>query len=331
MSSLSPYSGTFAGRRIQSGKLNAELQYKIDNSHLSSRGKIELDKLALGAEVVSPKAKSLPLDLAIALLTDSSGKITVSVPIEGDVNNPEFAYGAVIWDAIVTMITKAVTAPFNALAGVFGSGDEDIGEIFFIPGKNGLPPAEIEKLKRLANGLSTRPNVVLKVSGTFDPKLDAEALKSWDVRTEVTEKLGIPVSPGEDPGPVAFDSAKTQKALEELADERGGNGTLASAQAAFREKNGREAKRIGGLSSWMDKASEDAPFYQLLFDRLVESAYLPPKALEALAERRSQVIVKELAVYKGVGKTRLRVEKVASTGDKDGRIPSKLDLAVGGT
>ncbi|MBM4201119.1 MAG: DUF748 domain-containing protein, partial [Gammaproteobacteria bacterium] len=201
MSSLSPYSGTFAGRRIQSGKLNAELQYKIENSNLKSHGRIDLDQVALGAEVVSPKAKSLPLDLALALLSDSAGRISVSVPIEGNVDSPQFAYGPVIWNAIATLITKVVTAPFTALAGVFGSGDQDVGEIFFIPGKNGLPPAEIEKLKKLATGLGSRPNLVLKVTGTFEPKLDAAALKSWDVRTAVTERLGIKVAPGEDPGP----------------------------------------------------------------------------------------------------------------------------------
>ncbi|MGY6214650.1 DUF748 domain-containing protein [Methylolobus aquaticus] len=330
MSSLSPYSGTFAGRQIQSGKLNAELQYKIENSHMKSNGKIELDQVALGAEVVSPKAKSLPLDMALALLKDSAGKITVSVPIEGDVDDPQFAYGPVIWNAIATLITKVVTSPFTALASVFGNGDQDMGEIFFIPGKNGLPPAEIEKLKKLAAGLGSRPSLVVKVTGTFDPKLDAEALKSWDIRTAVTERLGIKVAPGEDPGPVAFDSAKSQKALEDLADEAGGAGALAAAQTAFREQFGREPKRIGGLSSWMEKASEDAQFYQLLFERLVQSAPLPPNALEALGDRRGQAVIKELIAQKGVDRNRVHLDKPASTGEKDGRIPVKLDLAADG-
>jgi hypothetical protein len=209
-------------------------------------------------------------------------------------------------------------------------GGEDAREIFFIPGKNGLPPAEIEKLKKLAAGLGSRPNLVLKVTGTFDPKLDAEALKSWDIRTAVTERLGIRIEPGEDPGPVSFDSAKSQKALEDLAEDGSSTGALVAAQTAFREQFGREPKRIGGLSSWMDKASEDAQFYQLLFDRLVQSAPLPPNSLEALADRRGQAIVKELAVQKGMDKNRLRLEKPASASDKDGRIPAKLDLATGG-
>lgn len=330
MSSLSPYSGTFAGRRIQSGKLNAELVYKIENSRLNSRGTVELDQMSLGSEVVSPRATSLPLDLAVALLTDSSGKIKVSVPIEGDVNSPQFSYGTVIWNAIATLITKVVTSPFTALASVFGDGESDMGEIFFIPGKSGLPPAEIEKLKKLATGLGSRPQVVVEVKGTFDPRLDAEALKSWELRNDVSERLGIAVDPGEDPGPLAFDSAKTQKALEDLADERGKE-ALTSSLATFREKSGREPKRIGAVSAMLDRASEDAQFYQFLFERLVATAPLAPQSLESLAERRTGAIVKELATYKGMDKNRVRAMRVESAGDKDGRIPTRLDLKTGGS
>ena len=330
MSSLSPYSGTFAGRRIQAGKLNAELKYKIEDSHLKSQAKIELYRFALGSEVESPRAKSLPLDLAVALLTDRTGKIAVSVPIEGNVDDPQFAYGSVIWDALATLITKVVTAPFTALAGVFGSGDEAVDSIFFIPGKSGLPPAEIEKLKTLAAGLKTRPNVALKVTGTFDPKLDAEALKSWKVRTVVSEKLGLEVPSGEDPGPIAFDNAQSQKALEDLAAAPGNGNTVASALTAFQEKFGRAPQRIGALTALMDKAAEDTEFYRMLFDRLVETTPLESNALASLADRRVNSIVKELAVAHRIDRSRLRAQKPDATEEKEGRIPSHLDLTVDG-
>jgi hypothetical protein len=46
----------------------------------------------------------LPLDLAIALLTDSQGKINASVPVEGDLDHLEFGYGKLIWQAIDTYV-----------------------------------------------------------------------------------------------------------------------------------------------------------------------------------------------------------------------------------
>ena len=83
---LSPYSGTFAGRRIKSGKLNLDLEYKLEDRKLKSNNTVVLEQFTLGERVESPKAVDLPLDLAIALLTDSEGKINASVPIEGDMD-----------------------------------------------------------------------------------------------------------------------------------------------------------------------------------------------------------------------------------------------------
>ncbi len=120
MSPLSPYSGTFAGRRIQSGKLNLDLEYKVEDRRLKSNNTIILDQFTLGEQVESKKAVSLPLDLAIALLTDSEGKINASVPITGDVDHPEFSVGHLVWEAIVNFITTAVTAPFKALGAIVG-------------------------------------------------------------------------------------------------------------------------------------------------------------------------------------------------------------------
>ncbi|MGD8543447.1 MAG: DUF748 domain-containing protein, partial [Desulfobacteraceae bacterium] len=49
MANLTPYSGQFAGRRIDSGKLSLELLYKIDNSQLLGDNQIVVDRLKLGA------------------------------------------------------------------------------------------------------------------------------------------------------------------------------------------------------------------------------------------------------------------------------------------
>ncbi|MEJ2385552.1 MAG: DUF748 domain-containing protein, partial [Xanthomonadales bacterium] len=75
MSDLSPYSIEFAGRQIDEGKLNLDLEYVIDDSQLAGQNAIVVSDLVLGAEVESPNAVSLPLDLAVALLKDSNGVI----------------------------------------------------------------------------------------------------------------------------------------------------------------------------------------------------------------------------------------------------------------
>jgi uncharacterized protein involved in outer membrane biogenesis len=102
MTSMTPYSGTFAGRRITSGKLSLDLEYKIENSRLLGNNKIIVDQLTLGESVDSPKAISLPLDLAIAILKDADGVIDIGLPVKGDLEDPEFGFGQIIWKALKT-------------------------------------------------------------------------------------------------------------------------------------------------------------------------------------------------------------------------------------
>jgi hypothetical protein len=329
MPSLSPYSGTFAGCKIRSGKLNMDLEYKVENSRLKSGNKIVLEQFTLGERIESPNAVSLPLNLAIALLTDSEGKINASVPVEGDLDHPEFGYGKLIWQAIVNLITKAVTAPFRALASVIGGSEEDIGAILFEPGSDAIPPPEHEKLKKVAQALIQRPKIKLMVLGGYDPKLDGGALRSLQVRRALAQKLDIRLQPGEDPGPVAFSSAKSQRALEDLTAERGGRNALDDFQANYEKASGKRVKRIGAISAFLGRASEDQDFYEQLFEHLVDTAPLPEADLKALADRRSKAIVKELTSQSGLDRARVAAGKIEPASEaSEGNVPTKLDLGV---
>jgi Domain of Unknown Function (DUF748) len=329
MPSLSPYSGTFAGRKIRSGKLNMDLEYKVENSRLKSGNKIVLEQFTLGERIESPNAVSLPLDLAIALLTDSEGKINASVPVEGDLDHPEFGYGKLIWQAIVNLITKAVTAPFHVLASVIGGSEEDIGVVLFEPGSDAIPPPEHERLKKVAQALIQRPKIKLTVLGGYDPKLDGGALRSLQVRRALAQKLDVRLQPGEDPGPVAFSSAKSQRALEDLAAERGGRNALDDFQANYEKASGKRVKRIGAISAFLGRASEDQDFYEQLFEHLVDTAPLPEADLKALADRRSKAVVKELTSQSGLDRARVAAGKVEPASEaSEGNVPTKLDLGV---
>lgn len=326
MTSLSPYSATFAGRKIQSGTLNLDLEYKIDQHKLNSSNRIVLEKFALGDSVESPKATSLPLDLAIALLTDSNGRIEAFVPMEGDVDAPSFSYGGVIWDAIVNMITNAATAPFHALASLLGSGEGDPGAVLFDPGNASIPPPEREKLRKLAEGLASRSRLKLTVFGQFDPKSDATALKSRVIRRAVADQLGVSLAPEDDPDAVSFTDPATQRALEKLAAEQGGADEV---EARYTEQTGQPPQRIGALTGLMGRASLTPEFYQQLYDHLIDHAALAADALTGLADRRGQAVMTELLARDRFDRRRLTLGGSAALKDAaTGRVPTRLELAA---
>ncbi len=290
MTQMTPYAATFAGRKIASGKISLDLQYKLDRSRLAGDNRVVLEKFTLGERVESPTAVNLPLDLAIALLTDSDGKIDLSLPVHGDVDNPEFSYGHVIWQAITTVLKRIVTAPFRALASLFGSGAETLGDIVFDPGSARLLPTEQEKLRRVAEGLQKRAQLKLLVQGQYHKSVDSLALRTRAVRADLVVREGLKLEAGEDPGPVAFDSAKTQRALENMLDARAGSDAAAQFAEAFRKSAGRDAARVNAALALIGRGAGDRALYVAMHERLVELQPLAASALTELAKARADAI-----------------------------------------
>jgi outer membrane protein OmpA-like peptidoglycan-associated protein len=305
MMPLSPYSATFAGRKIASGTLNLKLEYKIQNSELLGDNKVVLEQFTLGERVEAPNAINLPLDLAIALLTDTEGKIDVAVPVKGNVDHPKFSYGHVIRQALVNLITKVVTAPFRALGGLLGDKGEQMDAISFHPGSDRLLPPELKKLKNVVEALEKRPQLRIVVQGRFDPKIDGEALRTERVKLALAEQMGVKLSPDEAPGPVAFNTAKTQKALEKLLKMRAGDKAVADFKTQYEKKTGKKAKQVKPYLALFGWESSDIAFYQGIFEELVKLEPLLDNDLQDLAQRRAEVIVKELKTTGGLSPTRV--------------------------
>jgi hypothetical protein len=302
---FSPYSATFAGRKIDQGKLALVLEYKIVNSQLAGENRIALRDFKLGERVEAPGAMNLPLDLAVALLKDSQGRINLEVPVHGNVGSPEFDYGKVIRAAIANVLTRIVTAPFRALAGLFGKRDaEAVRTVSFAPGSDAIAPAEREQLDAIAKALSARPQLGLVVKGPYDPAQDARELKRRAARLELARAVGAKLEAGQDPGPIAYDRADTQRALEKLLAQRAGPDAMAQLEKAFAKRTGRQPDRVNPVLGLFGRGSKDTEFYEAVFDRLVDAEPLPDTAVRELAASREQAIVETLAKA-GIDRRRL--------------------------
>jgi hypothetical protein len=334
MSRLTPYSGKFAGRKIDSGKLSVDLKYKIDKSQLAGDNKLVVERLTLGEKVQSPEAVDLPLDLAIALLEDSNGVIDLGLPVSGNLDSPEFSYGALIWKAVVNLITKIVSSPFRALGALLpGGGEEDaFNSVAFEAGRPDVPPPEKEKLAKLAGALQKRPQLKLSVQGRYNPETDRAELKSAGVRRALATRLGQKPDPAEDPGPVDFSSLETGKALEAMFSERFGadalKGLKAEQKAAFEKakKDAAAAKTSGGATAAVEE--DPGQFAKNLFGRLAEAEPADDDALTKLADARAQAIFAELSAAGQIPAERIDVKPSAAEDKKDS-VSAALNLEAG--
>ena len=343
MTNLTPYTATFVGRKIQSGKLSLDLEYKIKARQLLGENQIVMDKLTLGERVQSPSAKDLPLDLAIAILQDSDGKIDLGLPVSGSLDDPQFSYGRIIWKAIGNILTKIVTAPFRALGALFGGGGEKLEKVAFEAGEAGLTPPEKEKFKQIGQILNKRPGLALTVHGAWSAEIDRPALKERQLRRAVAEKMGMKLAAEEDPGPVSTANAKARTALEALYAARFGEDAWKTLDAKWFQANpekkqqstaGKMVSRLKSLFKPEEPLSAEdltllkgADLHALIYQRLLAKEAVTDEALASLARRRGQAILDGLAAAGGPA-DRARLGDTAKYEGEGREVPARLELGV---
>ncbi|WP_392891425.1 DUF748 domain-containing protein [Pseudomonas migulae] len=185
LTTLTPYSGKFAGYRIRKGRLNLDLHYLITKGQLKAENKVVVEQLQLGEKVDSPDATSLPLKLAIALLKDVDGKITIELPVTGDLNNPQFSVMPIVWQTLRNLIVKAAAAPFKMIGGLIsGGGSEDLGTVSFAAGSSDLSKEAEGSLVKLSQALKERPALRLEIEGTAAKSSDGPLIAEQRLERE---------------------------------------------------------------------------------------------------------------------------------------------------
>lgn len=114
---FSPYCEYFFAYPIVAGTLNLNSETSLHNGDLNSQNKIDLFKLEVGKKNKKLKVDNdIPLKLCISLLEDVNHKMSLEVPVTGNINEPKFSFRQIIGTAIGNLLLNAVAAPFVAMA-----------------------------------------------------------------------------------------------------------------------------------------------------------------------------------------------------------------------
>ncbi|MGJ8651313.1 MAG: DUF748 domain-containing protein [Opitutaceae bacterium] len=279
---LSPYSGKAVGRRIAKGAFSLDSNWDIQNNQLKASNKILIDQLQFGDSVKSETAISLPLDLAVTLLSGPGGKMDLSLPLSGDLSDPKAGLGQIIRTAVVGLITNVVSAPFKLLSGLVGS-EEDISVVEFDAGQSTLSNAMLDRLNSMATALKERPDLKLAII----PEIIAEDIVALQ-RTQLRATLLKDVKQS--------DEAAYQKALA--------------------ERYGDQMKAAGTPDE--ETVAETAAGLAKMESYLMPQVVLPESELERLAAERAKVVQAHLTASHGLDATRLTVSPLESVEDGTG-------------
>jgi hypothetical protein len=321
LTSVTPYSGHFAGYKIEKGKLSVDVTYRVENRALDAKQKFVIDQLQLGEKVESPDAVSLPLKLAVALLKDRNGVIDIDLPMTGSLDDPQFKMGPLIWKAIVGLLTKIATAPFVLIGSLFGGGPE-VNFVEFDPGATALDPAGQEKMAAVHKALVERPALQVDVPMAFSAELDGgliarQALEASLARLAGSQKNLLGRRP--DAEAVAAMLANPEERFELLAKhhraEAGAEAPLPGEVAAFEALKKKERTPEGLAAA--NKALED--------DWLGRHP-ATTEQLEALGKARGQAIQEALLGSGEVDAARVFLIHADSQAPGPARVKLELSL-----
>jgi hypothetical protein len=314
---VNPYSGHFAGYKIDKGKLSVEVSYKIDQRKLTAAQHVVIDQLELGDRVDSPDAVHLPFKIAVALLKDRNGVIDLDLPMTGSLDDPKFSIWPIVWKVLVNVIVKAATAPFALLGHLFGGG-EHMNIVAFAPASAELDQPAKDQLASLVKAMKERPQLKLDVpivySTTIDRPKMAARLLNQELLTRVLNTRAGKKHP-DTAGEVALaDPQQHFKLLvEQYQADLGNDSPLPPSAVAVQQ-----AKR--GQTPPYDPAISD------LNAALIEHIQIPDTDLDALGKRRAQAIQGVLLADGGVDPGRVFIVSAQPKPESGDKV--KVEMAV---
>lgn len=189
---LSPYTGKFTGRAVSTdGKLDVSIAYRIVGGRLNAEHKLMAQRFDFAEKVPSKDALNLPFGLALALLKDRNGLIDISLPVSGEMTDPQFKYFHVLGQVAANLFMKLVTSPFKALTALVPSGGaetKELNSVVFAPGDTVIAPAQQRKLELLFAAMKERPGLSIEINGSYDPAADWDALKARAFEEEIAAR-----------------------------------------------------------------------------------------------------------------------------------------------
>lgn len=234
------YAHNIVQHKIRSGHLDANMDIQIDNGNLDTSSEVTLHKFYVEAldkqEASQYKEKlGIPLSSALSLLRERDDRISIKMPVKGNVENPDFSLADIVRKVSIVAIKEAVINYYTpyGLVKLLTKGFDLATALRFEPvlfdaGQWKIDAQDTEQLDKLAGLLTERPRVHLVICGhatrsDFKTLFPEEARKvkvllEKKKKQAESENGELPTITGKMDVPIADN---TKKMLEELAVTRG--------------------------------------------------------------------------------------------------------------
>lgn len=169
MKDVSPYCVHYLAYPISDGILSFASSNKLTNNYINSSNKIDIFNCTVEKKLKNVTSEyKIPLRAAIYILTDRKGKISMDLPVTGDINSPSFSYRKIIFKTFCNLIIKVAAAPFDFIINSIGGEPGTFDDIQYSIRPQGLGSESYDRLNKVADAMKAKPELILTLQQSLD-------------------------------------------------------------------------------------------------------------------------------------------------------------------
>jgi hypothetical protein len=175
ISDFNPYSKFYVAHAFVEGLLKYASTNTIQNGIIASSNIMHIEKIEVSRRI-GKGLYSMPLRLAIVLLRDRHGNIDLDIPVKGDLKDPTYKLGKVIWKILGNLVVKAATAPYTLLSKALGVSEEELKLIRFDYLQKSFEKQQMKGLDLISQSLKEQPGLKVALVQVASHENEKEAL-----------------------------------------------------------------------------------------------------------------------------------------------------------
>lgn len=189
---FTPYSVHYTGYPLVSGTMAFASENKINQFNLDSKNTIDIYNINVGDKIPdSDPEYTVPMKVGLYILKDKDDKIQFDVPVQGNLQDPEFSYVKIVWKTVMNLLIKVAISPLRLVGNLAASGAGAIGidlggndEIIIDPLNNDLESEQYAKAAKMVSALAKDPKLKMNFVQSFNMKKTVAAYKTRKLKTE---------------------------------------------------------------------------------------------------------------------------------------------------
>lgn len=183
LKTFSPYSLQYFGYPLQKGILSFSSINNIRNNILDGRNHLNIAKCEVANKQKEPKPEyNIPLKTALYLIKDVNDQIKMDLPVQGDINSPEFSYKKIIFKTLTNLLVKVAVSPVSFLANSLGFSPDKLKNLQFEAYQNDFTPEQLTQINQLSEIIKVKPEMILVMEQFVNLRQSKITLAQFNVK-----------------------------------------------------------------------------------------------------------------------------------------------------